>query len=114
MATAETWEKRVAAWRASGLSAAEYCAGRDFKAGTLYWWSSRVGQRPVAAPAIPLLRVVREPEPPVPPRSEATGRGAQVIIEVEDARVLVPAGADVSTVAVALEALAGRAQEARR
>ena len=45
MADTTTWRKRVATWRASGLSASEFCKGREFPAGTLYWWSSRLGPR---------------------------------------------------------------------
>jgi hypothetical protein len=35
MASAETWAKRVSAWRASGETADEFAAGRGFAGGTL-------------------------------------------------------------------------------
>ena len=35
MATLETWKKRVAGWRASGLSAEDFALGRGFNADAL-------------------------------------------------------------------------------
>jgi hypothetical protein len=70
MADPEQWKKRVEAWRSSGLSAAEYCKGQEFTAGTLYRWSSRLAQAGGGETvyALPLARVVREtkPAPTVP------------------------------------------------
>jgi transposase len=110
MANAELWKKRVAEWRASGLSAAEYCKSQEFTTGPLYRWSSRLAEaaRAEASPAVPLVRLVRGMPPPAP--AEAAPRAAQVIIEVQGARVLVPPGADMATVGLVLEALgvAGR------
>jgi hypothetical protein len=40
----EVWEKRVARWRDSGLSAREFAAEVGINAGTLGWWSSRLRQ----------------------------------------------------------------------
>jgi hypothetical protein len=38
----EVWEKRVARWRDSGLSAREFAAEVGIKAGTLGWWASQL------------------------------------------------------------------------
>lgn len=38
----EIWEKRVARWRDSGLSAREFAAELGIKAGTLGWWASQL------------------------------------------------------------------------
>lgn len=58
MADRETWAKRVASWRASGLTATEYSAGRGFAPNTLRFWASRLGRERQ------LVRVVRaEPAP---------------------------------------------------
>jgi len=105
MANAELWKKRVADWRASGLSAAEYCKGQEFTTGPLYRWSSRLEEaaRGEASPAVPLVRLVRGTKPPAP--AEAAPRVAEVIIEVQGARVLVPPGATMATVGLVLEAL---------
>jgi transposase len=52
MASRADWEKRVAEWKRSGLTAEVFAAQRGFKPGTLLWWSStlrrpatRVGRR---------------------------------------------------------------------
>jgi len=113
MADAELWKKRVADWRASGLSAAEYCKGQEFTTGPLYRWSSRLAEaaRAEASPAVPLVRLVRGTKPPA---AEAAPRATQVIIEVQGARVLVPPGADVATVGVVLEALGVAGRSGRR
>ncbi len=47
----EIWEKRVARWRDSGLSAREFAAEVGVNAGTLGWWSSRLRRsEPVEVP----------------------------------------------------------------
>lgn len=38
------WLERVVAWRASGMTAAEFCEGAPFDAGSLRTWSSRLGR----------------------------------------------------------------------
>ena len=107
MADIEVWKKRVEDWRASGQSAGEYCKGQEFTAGTLYRWSSRLAEaaREGVEGAIPLVRLVRGPQPQAPQPVEAAAQSVAVIIEVQGARVLVPPGAQVATVGVALEAL---------
>jgi hypothetical protein len=42
--SASEWRGEVAAWRKSGLKAAEYAASRGLRPSTLLWWSS-VGRR---------------------------------------------------------------------
>jgi len=106
--TKATWRSRVAAWRASGKTAEEFCAGQGFAVGTLRWWSSRLGREGTLASAassgIRLAKVVRSTEPAavVAPR----GRGA-ITIEMHDARVrvLVEAGVDRATLSTVLELL---------
>jgi hypothetical protein len=105
MADIEVWKKRVEDWRASGQSAGEYCKGQEFTAGTLYRWSSRLAELARGEGAMPLVRLVRGPQPPAPQLAEAAAQSVAVIIEVKGARVLVPPGAQVGTVGVALEAL---------
>lgn len=111
MADAQTWQERVADWRASGLSAEEYCKGKDFSPGTLYRWSSRVRPTPAggAAERVPeggvgLVRVVRAPARAQGVSPSVAVVGA-VLVEVEGVRVVVPPGVDVVTVRVVLEAL---------
>ena len=72
MAKRAEWVKRVAAWRASGQSAREFCSGRDFAPQRLVWWSwqlnrtdSLVPEKHEVAqtkqPEVTLARVVRRP-----------------------------------------------------
>lgn len=115
MEDAKTWAERVEEWRASGLSAEEYCRGRGLSAGTLYRWSSRVrrGGEAARAPgeAVSLARVVRTPARQQVAR--AGGSAAAVVVEVEGARVVVPPGVDGGTVEVVLRALRGAGGGAR-
>ncbi len=91
MANAELWKKRVADWRASGLSAAEYCKGQEFTTGPLYRWSSRLAEagRGEAGAALPLVQLVRGTKPRATSPVEAAPRATEVIIEVQGARVVV-------------------------
>lgn len=41
--TRATWAKRVGAWKASRLTAKEFAAKHDLRAGTLAWWAWRLG-----------------------------------------------------------------------
>ncbi|MCB9615976.1 MAG: hypothetical protein H6721_01160 [Sandaracinus sp.] len=97
MADRSEWARRVSAWRRSGLTAAEFCRGRDFAVSTLRWYSSQLGElddvEETPEPAFARLELRRERSPRV------------VIVELESARVLVPEGADVDTLAVVFEAL---------
>ena len=52
------WRSRVAAWRASGETAATFAARHGLTVGTLRWWSSRL-QREERQPVVRLARVVR-------------------------------------------------------
>lgn len=116
MADTELWKKRVEEWRASGLGAAEYCKGQVFTAGTLYRWSSRLAEqaRGELSAEVPLVRLVRAPEPQATAPAQTAPRAAEVIIEAHGARVLVPAGVDAATVRVALEALEAAGRSAAR
>nr|WP_240358745.1 hypothetical protein [Myxococcus vastator] len=86
MANAELWKKRVEEWRTSGLSAEEYCRGKEFTPSPLYRWSSRLAKagRGEAAAGVPLVRLVSSPA-----RVEGAPGAALVVIEAHGARVLV-------------------------
>ena len=104
--TKATWRSRVAAWRASGKTAEEFCVGQGFAVGTLRWWSSRLGREgtrtSVVTSDIRLAKVVRSPEPA---GGVAPGARGAVIIELHDARVrvVVEAGVDRATLSTVLE-----------
>jgi hypothetical protein len=40
------WEREIARWRASGLSASEYARNQGFKEARLWWWSAQLKRRP--------------------------------------------------------------------
>lgn len=65
MATRETWKKRVAGWRASGLSAEDFALGRGFNADALREMGLQLSR---AEPEVRLARVELVPErvPEVP------------------------------------------------
>lgn len=107
--TEQKWIERVRVWRESGLSAREFSTGRDFAVSSLRQWSSRlrrrdeVRSRPGAPVRVRFARVEREP----------LAATAVVTVEVGDARVSIPPGADVTTVRAVLGALRGDARCAR-
>jgi|SRR5437868_11297386 len=98
----ETWKKRVADWRASGETAKRYSAGRGWSAGTLLWWSSRLGRE---APPLPTVRIAQLVRSPVPHHHGAAA--GTIIIELLDARVriTIDGGADREAVTAVLALL---------
>jgi transposase len=96
MANAKIWEQRIAAWRASGLTAAQYCAKEGLGRRALSRWSQRLQGEP---PPMRLARLVRTPEPAAAPTGSAS---PALVIEVGGARVTVGYGADISTVVTVL------------
>jgi hypothetical protein len=97
MMTEATWTQRVAAWRVSGLTAAEFSDGRGFAAATLRWWASRL-RNPTKPPQLPLARLVTRP-------SRSAERAAPIVVELAGARVLVPSGVARADLVVVLDAL---------
>ena len=98
MATSSEWAERVGAWRASGLTAKGYCAGREFSAGTLHFWSSKLKRgRKVESP-VKLARVVRV-------RESEPRHGVALVVELHDARILVPRDVDAPTLTRVVAAL---------
>ena len=104
MANAETWTKRVEEWRSSGLKAKAFCEGRDFSTQTLYRWAVRLHRAAAEGGPGPvrLARVIRRPGPL---EARASPPNGAIWVELNGARVVVPHGAERSTVTVVLEAL---------
>src|SRR6478672_196915 len=103
MAKASEWAVRVAAWRASGEKAAEFCSHEGYSAQSLLSWSShfrRHGLPAASSSHVRLARVVRTPSVLEPLRS------SPIIVHVGSARVEVAAGADPAALTVVLHALA--------
>jgi transposase len=109
MTRASEWATRIAAWRASGKTAKEFCKGRDYAASRLLWWSSDLKRRgiaqTVANPAV-LTRVIRKGEPP---RSSVAA-----VLHLGSIRVEVPAGADRATLSTVLDVLSARSESGGR
>ena len=114
------WEQRVAAWRTGGLSAARFCAGRDFPESALRYWARRLGplspgvSRVTGAPS-PVVRLARVevalPAPrPVQARAAAVAAVAAapgaITIAVGAVRIAVARGFDRATLAAVLEVVA--------
>ena len=94
--TVQRWRERVGSWQASGLTADAFASDQPFSAGTLRWWSSRLGR----APAATFLELLPRPatSAPEPPRD--------LLIEVGAARVRVAPGFDPTHLAAVVRALA--------
>ena len=127
MADIELWEKRVAAWRASGMTSTVYCAGRGFSAGGLRHWAhqlkKREGDKRTGAPRpVRLARVERAPSSTVPattpPERTVTGPAAQervpLVLEVEGTCITLWPGFDAPTLASVLVVLSQHARSPRR
>jgi hypothetical protein len=89
--TEAKWSERVREWKASGQTAKEFAAGRDFKASTLVYWASclRTGAGGTGRPkkrerSVRMARVVRV--------ADASDGG--IVVAVGAARVSVRAGFD--------------------
>jgi hypothetical protein len=89
--TEAKWSERVREWKASGQTAKEFAAGREFKPSTLVYWASclRTGASGAGRPKkrerrVRMARVVRV---------DGAGDGA-IVVAVGAARVAVRAGFD--------------------
>lgn len=95
------WAMRVAGWKASGLSAPAFAAGKDFSASGLRYWANHLSRKQAAEGSeVRIARVVTsggmvESETPV-------------ILEVDGARVALRRGFDRAVLADVLTALKGR------
>lgn len=125
MADTRKWAKRVAAWKASGLTSEAFCRGKSFSAGGLRYWAhklrgqqsettrkpvvriGRVLRRPVAVEVAQTPALGRAAESPVTPASTAE-RPAAIVVELGSARVAVRPGVDRDTLAAVIEVLGTR------
>lgn len=101
MANESEWTNRVAAWRDSGQSAAEFCADKDYSASTLYYRASQLKRRSGSsgeAARVSIARVVRKSAAPEPTT-------APIVVQIGLARVEIAAGVDGATLSEVLRAL---------
>lgn len=106
MAKQAEWEKRVAAWQASGKTVEEFCKGREFSARNLKWWSWHLERKGALAPrarAVKLARVVRKSERE---RSVSSANASSaIVVHVGTARVEVGAAVDRRALGAVLDTL---------
>jgi len=93
-ATEVLWTERVRAWRASGLEAHAFAAGKGFAGTTLAWRARELSKRQKPpSTGVRLRRLVRESEPrPEPVSEEATT--TEIVVRVGSAELVVSAGFD--------------------
>jgi hypothetical protein len=117
MADAEGWSKRVADWRASGLTAKEFCAKHDLQLSGLRYWTYRLRGAEKAsaaeASAVRLVPVTVKPEEPSPSVMVAERCEAALTVAIGAARIVVPTGVDRATLKVVLELLGEHEARAR-
>jgi len=113
-ATAAKWTERIRDWRASGLSASQYVAGKEFEASTLRYWASRLKPASTAttAPTATTPRLVE-----LVPRSRSRAQSpspspvarceSDLVIEVGAVRVRVGRGFDRELLADVVGVLGG-------
>lgn len=119
--TREKWAARVREWRASGKTAREFAEGKGYTDSSLRWAEAKLGRGEASH-----MQAAEGPKPRVaerraavkaddgraprfvPVRVRATGaRVAEVVVELGEARVRVPSGADVRVVLEVVRALQG-------
>jgi len=81
--TTTIWRSRVAEWRESGVTANEFCRGKEFSVGSLRHWVWRLGR----APKIRIAKVTRTS--PSRSLSIELGNGARISIDADDRAALV-------------------------
>ena len=118
MKDAEAWSKRVEEWRASGLTAKEFCAKHDLRLSALRYWTyrRRAPEKPSEAKAVKLVPITVKPrsEAVTAAPSEAERSKPALTLELGEARIAVPAGFDRATLRAVLEVLGDyRARGAR-
>jgi len=109
MADRETWARRVAEWKASGLTSAAFCKGKEFTAGGLRHSAHRLSRGDGSGRRVRLARVVRLVGAKAS-LARQEGRptlavSAELVVEVGVARVVVRSGFDRGMLAAVLQEL---------
>ena len=107
MADGEAWSKRVADWRASGLTAKEFCAKHDLQLSGLRYWTYRLraAEKASETSAVKLVPVTVKPEEVSPSMPAAERREPVITVEIGAARIVVPTSVDRATLKLVLELL---------
>lgn len=108
----EKWTERIREWRASGLTAESFAEGKDYGASGLRWAASRLKSEESARPtrgrrsggrSTPTASAPRF----LPLRVGPTSVVAEVVVEVDGARIRVRRGVDLALVGDVVRALRG-------
>jgi hypothetical protein len=122
MANASEWSKRVASWRASGLSAEQFCVDKEYTAKSMWHWSSRLGRMGrmdkverrggsagvVSQPAVAVARVVRAGE------ISPSGSSGSLTVELNGARIEVQGAVPAATLRAVFAVLREASDEVAR
>jgi|HubBroStandDraft_1064217.scaffolds.fasta_scaffold24673_4 transposase len=122
----------VEAWRASGLTAPEFCQGKDITPGGLRQWAYRLRKteagdtEPSPRPVLRLVRLVRAPAVPKEPARSLSAPAptptpqqvlhspdSSLILEVRGARIGIAPGFDPATLATVLQVLDQHTRQSR-
>jgi hypothetical protein len=105
-ATEQLWTERVRAWRASGLDAHAFAAGKGFAGTTLIWRARELRKRQKPPPpGVKLRRLVRDSDPRPAPNLPAPAL-REVVVRVGGAELLVARGFDAQLVRELVRCLA--------
>jgi hypothetical protein len=115
---AALWQERIAEWRASGLSAKQFCQDKEFTTSALRQWVYRFKREAEAAPKAPepmvrVARVVREATARVAPSRKAVLVREPLVVEIGGARICVRPGFDRATLGAVIELLTGSSSDRR-
>ena len=105
MADEATWARRVAEWKASGLSSPAFCEGKDFTPGGLRYMAHRLDVGRSSRPRRPRIAKVVRLEA-ARPAEQPSAPASPVVVEIGAARVVVRPGVDRGTLATVIEVLA--------
>ncbi|HEY8945143.1 MAG TPA: hypothetical protein VIM73_12820 [Polyangiaceae bacterium] len=94
------WERTVARWRRSGKRAEEFAAVVGVRAGTLQWWSWRLGHDTRALHGSPEVTAIEIAVP-----TESRARRTLVEVAIGDAIVRCETGTDAEYVASLVRAI---------
>ena len=114
MADADEWSKRVAAWRASGLTAKEFCAKHDLRLSGLRNWSYRLRTAEKSSEANPVRLVPVTVKTEGGPAAHVERTKPALTVELGAARIVVPAGVDRATLKMVLDVLGEHATRGAR
>src|SRR4051812_19916997 len=90
MASRAQWQKRVAQWKKSGLTAEGFAAQEGLNPGTLLWWSSRLRRLAAGEAEVGFARLIPVEEVP----AQASEPGALDIVLASGRVVRVRPGFD--------------------